>query len=449
MRFNYKDLFAGKRVTLMGLGLLGRGVGDAIFLAKAGADLTVTDLKSEADLEKSLRQLRKFKNIKFVLGEHRLEDFKNADIVIKAAGVPLNSPFIEAARKNKVPVMMSTEIFARNTPAQVVGVTGTRGKSTVAHLLYEIFKLHQKTAGKVFLGGNILGVSTLSELPKTKAGDIAVLELDSWQLQGFSDFSPKLSVFTTFMSDHMNYYAGDMAHYFADKANIYKSQKAEDVLVVSEDVLKNIEKFGPKPVGKVIVARANDVPNEWKIKIPGEHNKLNIALAVEVARAYGVSEKNIQKAVESFKAVPGRLELVRKYKGIEIYNDTNSTTPDATLAGLGALGQDKKIVLIFGGADKKLDPARLISKLPEYVKAMVVLPGSGTDKIKAELEKISTDFSIPLFFAKDMNEAVQHARGFSVSGDKILMSPAFASFGLFKNEYDRGDKFNEAVKKLK
>jgi UDP-N-acetylmuramoylalanine--D-glutamate ligase len=439
--------FKNKKITLMGLGLLGRGVGDAAFFAEAGADLTVTDLKSEKDLASSLESLKKYKNIKFVLGEHRLEDFRNVDLVVKAAGVPLESPFIAEAEKNGVPVKMSTQIFAENTKATIVGVTGTRGKSTVSYLLTEILKEHYKgSSHTVFLGGNILGVSTIDFLNKAKEGDVVVLELDSWQLQGFATMSPKVAVFTTFMRDHLNYYNNSMERYFADKANIYRSQKSEDVLIISEQVKEYIEKFGPKPKSKVFVAHAQDVPDSWEIGIPGEHNRLNVALAAAAAKAIGISEETIRTAVENFKAAPGRLEKIRNFNGIDIYNDTNGTTQDATIAGLKALGGDKKTILIFGGADKKLEFDQLLIMLPQYTKALVLLPGTGTDRMKNALQEISKN--IPTVFVQSMNEAVQEALKFADTGDRVLLSPAFASFGLFKNEYDRGDQFNAAVKNL-
>ncbi len=439
--------FKGKKITLMGLGLLGRGVGDAVFFAEAGADLTVTDLKSEKDLASSLETLKRFKNIRFVLGEHRLEDFQKADLVVKAAGVPLESPFIKEAEKHGVPVKMSTQIFAEYTPAFIVGVTGTRGKSTVSYLLYEILKEHHKNTGhKVFLGGNILGVSTIGFLNEAKAGDVAVLELDSWQLQGFEKMSPKVAVFTTFMRDHLNYYGGSMEKYFADKANIYRSQKADDTLILSEQVLEYIHTYGPEPKSKVIVTHIEDVSKSWNIHIPGEHNKLNVALAMATARTLGVAEETIKIAVENFKAAPGRLELIRTLNGVEIYNDTNGTTQDATIVALKAFEHPKKNILIFGGADKKLETNELLSMLPEYTQALVLLPGTGTDKIKEELNKLAG--CMPIAFAQSMDEAVQLAWQDASPGDRIIMSPAFASFGLFKNEYDRGDQFVSAVKAL-
>src|ERR1700761_1157631 len=204
----YKDFFAGKRVTLMGLGLLGRGIGDAAFLAGLGAQLTVTDRKSEAELAASLKQLAGFPNIQYVLGEHRLENFQHADMVIKAAGVPVASPYIEAARDAGVAVYMSTALFAkfaRQTGARLVGITGTRGKSTVTHMIHHALT---GTDRRALLGGNVRGLSTLALLPEVRNGDIAVLELDSWQLQGFGDLrmSPDVAVFTNLLMDHLNYY---------------------------------------------------------------------------------------------------------------------------------------------------------------------------------------------------------------------------------------------------
>lgn len=452
--------FRDKKVTLMGLGLLGRGFGDAIFFAKAGAQLTVTDLKNQVDLADSLKKLKKFKNIKFVLGQHRLENFRDADLVVKSAGVPLDSQFIIEAQKNNVPIVMSTALFARLTKAKIIGITGTRGKSTVAYLLFEIVKLWLKTSKKrirAHIGGNILGLSTIELLNKVKPDDIVVLELDSWQLQGFggshdlrfseSDgFSPPVAIFTTFMPDHLNYYRGDMERYFADKSNIYRFQKPKDLLVISSQVAGQIRKYGPKSKSKTIIAQPNVLPKSWRIRIPGEHNRLNVALAVSAARALGIPDSVSRKAVESFKAVPGRLELVRNYGGIRIYNDTNSTTQEATIAGLKALGRDRKTVLIFGGADKKLELSDLLKILPEYTKAAVVLPGTGTDKIRSDLEKIEKN--IPVEFVSNMKDALKRSLKHARSSDRILMSPAFASFGIFKNEYDRGEKFIKAVKSL-
>ncbi|MEK7104573.1 MAG: Mur ligase family protein, partial [Patescibacteria group bacterium] len=196
---NCEDFFAGKKILMMGLGILGRGVNVAKFLAECGAELTITDLKTEEQLAPSLKKLKKFTDIKYVLGRHDLADFSGKDMVIKAAGVPLDSPYIAETRKNNIPVEMDASLFAKLAGGViVVGVTGTRGKSTVTHLIYEIIKSSGK---KVFLGGNVKGLATLPLLKKVKNGDIVAMELDSWQLQGFEEAktSPNVAVFTTFL----------------------------------------------------------------------------------------------------------------------------------------------------------------------------------------------------------------------------------------------------------
>ena len=227
---DYKNFFKDKKITVMGLGLLGRGVGDAIFLAECGAKLTITDLKTKEQLKESLKKLFIFKNIKYTLGEHKLEDFQKADLVLKSAGVSLDSIYIKEARKNKIPVEMSGALLASLANLPVIGVTGTRGKSTTAHLIANILEVAGK---KVILGGNIRGVSNLQLLKSVKNADIIVMELDSWQLQGFGEIkiSPHIAVFTNFMPDHMNYYKDDMQTYFSDKSYIYKFQSKEDILV--------------------------------------------------------------------------------------------------------------------------------------------------------------------------------------------------------------------------
>jgi len=428
----WKDFFSGKRVTLMGLGLLGRGIGDAAFLAQCGAKLLVTDRKNKDELSSSLAQLAQHKNVSYILGEHRIEDFKHCDMVIKAAGVPLDSPYIAEARKNGVPVYMTTALFAkfaREAGATLVGITGTRGKSTVTHLIYHVLK---NSGRQVHLGGNVRGLSTLALIPGVQAGDIAVLELDSWQLQGFGDLkiSPDIAVFTNLMPDHLNYYP-TMEQYFSDKANIFKNQKKGDVLFVRGEVRSLVEGARP-PVAPVVPPALS---KEWKLKLRGEHNRENAALAVAVLRALGVAEEKIRAGLESFESVEGRLQLLTEINGCTVYNDNNATTPDATVVALRSF--DKKVILIAGGADKGLDTAPLLRAMAEHSKKVLLLEGTGTDRIKNELPNTTIYRSVA--------DAVGDALDATEPGDVVLFSPGFASFGLFKNEYDRNDQFIRAV----
>jgi UDP-N-acetylmuramoylalanine--D-glutamate ligase len=325
-----------------------------------------------------------------------------------------------------------------------IGVTGTRGKSTTTHLIEHILK----TAGKsTLLGGNVRAVATLPMLKDIKPGDIAVLELDSWQLQGFGDskISPHVAVFTTFMDDHMNYYGGDRAKYFADKANIYAFQKKGDTLVVGEEIAQVImqKKQGE---GDVVVAHRESVPKEWDIKIPGEHNLLNIACAIEAVKAIGILEADIRAGVESFLGVEGRLQFVKEYRGVKIYNDSNATTPEATVAGLRALGNHRNVVLIMGGTDKNLDMTPLLEEVAQVCRAVAFFRESGTDKIKDKLMKLP---GVQVVETETFEESVLKGVELAVSGDMLLFSPAFASFGrFFKNEYDRNDQFMKIITEL-
>ena len=431
---SYEDFFKGKRITVMGLGLLGRGVGDAEFLAKCGAQVLVTDKKTEAELAESVAKLKKYPNITFRLGGHDIADFTNTDLVIKAAGAPLDLPEIAAARAVGVVVAMSTALFAKyatDAGAKIVGITGTRGKTTVTRLIHHVLAT---TGRAVHLGGNIRGVSTLAMLPDVKDGDIAVLELDSWQLQGFGDLkiSPNVAVFTNFMPDHQNYYT-DMEAYFSDKANVFRYQKKGDALFVGASVLEHIQAAQPSVAPQVPPA----IPLDWKLGIIGEHNRENASFAAAALSAVGLSENEIQEGLGSFEGVEGRLQFLREIKGVKIYNDNNATTPEATIAALRSLDGD--VILIAGGADKGLDMSELISEARKC-KKVVLLAGTGTDRIKKELPDVVV--------FDTLGDAFTAATRAAVAGDVILFSPAFASFGMFKNEYDRNDQFLEIVRQM-
>ncbi|OGG63842.1 hypothetical protein A3C18_02230 [Candidatus Kaiserbacteria bacterium RIFCSPHIGHO2_02_FULL_54_11b] len=442
------DLFKNKRITLLGLGLLGRGVGDAEFLAQCGAQVTVTDKKTEAELAASVEKLKQYSNVTFHLGGHDSRDFTDTDLVIKAAGVRLDSTEIAAARAAGVPVMMSTALFAKyamEAGAKIVGITGTRGKTTVAHMIHDsLISAFAKASAdrRAFLGGNVRGISTLAMLPDVKAGDVVVLELDSWQLQGFGDLkiSPNVAVFTNLMPDHMNYYDTDMEKYFVDKANIFKYQKTGDMLVVGDRVADRVRAAHPP----VAPAASQPIPEEWALEIPGEHNRENAALAAATLTALGLSQEDVREGLESFEGVDGRLQFVRELHGVKIYNDNNATTPEATIAALRALGKD--ITLIVGGSEKGLALEELISEIKKAVSHITLLVHQnyqGSERLKKDLDAEGISYTE----ARDLQGAVDDAVKSARSGT-ILFSPAFASFGMFKNEYERNDQFLEIVRKM-
>lgn len=440
----YRDYFKDKKITVLGLGLLGRGVGDTAFLAECGAELIVTDMKSEEELQVSLEKLTDYPNITYRLGEHKEEDFKGRDMILQAAGVPFDSPYLQIAKEDGAEIVMSGALFAKLSGIPTIGVTGTRGKSTITHMIHHVLSMMTE-GGEVLLGGNVRGVSNLQLLKEVKEDSIAVMELDSWQLQGFGyeKISPQIAVFSTFMEDHMNYYKGDMGTYFKDKAQIFAHQEPGDVLVTTHEVFEQAKVFMKSEKKEleqeVRLVDASILPEDCLLTMPGEHNRLNAALALEALRATGLSDEEIFHGLATFPGVPGRLEYLGEKDGIKIYNDTNSTTPQATIAGIEALANNKNILLLAGGTYKDVDPAQLVPVTKEKCKAVALLPGTGTDRLKDDIAHTAV---------QSLEEGLRALLERGERGDVLLFSPGFTSFGLFKNEYDRGDKFVAAVAKV-
>lgn len=433
----------------MGLGLLGRGIGDAKYIAEAGArEVIVTDLKPAADLASSIEKLQEFTNISFVLGEHRLEDFSEVDMVLVAAGVPVDSPYLARAREAGVLLVQSAALFAELSKVPIIGITGTRGKSTVTHMIHHVLSV--VTGEKVLLGGNVRGVSNLQLLNEVDEDSLCVMELDSWQLQGFgwAEISPQIAVFTNFMEDHLNYYERGgkskeeaMNLYFKDKAQIFLHQEESGIFITTPEVFEWVRRVFPNGTlgQEVVLADTSVLPDDMLLAMPGEHNRLNAALAYEALKAVGLSEEEIFTGLATFPGVEGRLQLVRTIDGVRVYNDNNATTPQATTVAIKSLTDDNKnIVLIAGGADKNIPITSLVEAIVSHCKKVVLIPGSGTEALLKHLE--SVDFT-EVIVVDNLKAAVEEARLSAVAPEVILFSPGFASFSQYKNEYERNDEF--------
>ncbi len=446
-----KDYFDGKKITVMRIGLIGRGIGDAAYMASAGAEILVVDDASQAVMQPAVDALQAYTNITFKFGPYENCDFENCDFVLVGAGAPLDLPCLQHAQKIGTPLVQSAALFAKLSGIPIIGVTGTRGKSTTTHMIHHV--LSQVTDGApVLLGGNVRGVSNLQLLTDVHDDSIAVMELDSWQLQGFgwAEMSPLISVFTNFMEDHMNYYCkGDLSReaamdaYFADKANIFRYQEEGGVLVTTQEVFTRIQAFmkekGEELRQEIRLVDDSILPDDCLLAMPGAHNRLNAALATEALRATGLEDEEIFDGLATFPGVPGRLEYLGEKDGVRIYNDNNATTPTATMRGIEAVQNGKNIILIAGGAYKDVDPLPLVPVIEEYCKKVCFLTGTGTDKIKDAV--VSEVFD-------SMKEAVEAGLAAGEPGDVLLFSPGFASFGMFRNEYDRNDQFVSLVTKL-
>jgi len=441
----------------MRIGLLGRGVGDTAYLAEMGVEVTVADDASAEVMAPSVDALAAYQNVRFKFGPYDFTDFAEADFVLVGAGAPLDASVLRACIEAGIPLKQSAAWFAELSGVPVIGVTGTRGKSTTTHMIHHV--LSQSTGENILLGGNVRGVSNLQLLKEVDENSLCVMELDSWQLQGFgwAEISPQIAVFTNFMEDHLNYYqAGGrsveeaMDLYFADKANIFRYQEDSGVLVTVPEVFERAKKLPGITLGQeVILVDDSSLPEDTLLSMPGKHNRLNAGLAYEALKASGLEDDEIFTGLATFGGVPGRLEYLGEIDGVKIYNDNNSTIPMATVAGLRAVGNsdDKNVILIAGGADKSIDLRVLLDEIPKYCKKVVLLAGTGTDRLMAKSGLNSTiNRTIDFKVVESIDEAVKAGLAVGQPGDVLLFSPGFASFGLFKNEYERNDEFVRVVK---
>ncbi|MCX6761658.1 MAG: UDP-N-acetylmuramoyl-L-alanine--D-glutamate ligase [Candidatus Moranbacteria bacterium] len=454
--------FRKKKITVMGLGLHGGGIGVIRFLFEAGATLSVTDLKSEQELEASLVKLKDLPGIKYVLGQHQEDDFTKADMVVKNPAVPWTNKYIQLALKNDVPVEIDSSLFFKLCKNKIIGVTGTRGKTTTASLIFEILRAAGMSPVKVGIGQ----VSVLDKLKELEKDSVVVFELSSWRLSalGRAGLSPEIAVLTNIFQDHLNYYP-DMAEYLADKKYIFSQQKKSDFCVLNwdDEKLRELEKeinsqlvrFSQNKIAeeKSVYVSNNAIYAKWEnveervmdvseVTLKGAHNLANILASIAVGKALNIEAEIIKKGILSFSGLPHRLEFVRELDGVRYYNDTAATSPDGAISSLNSFVEP--IVLIAGGSDKNLDMRDLAEAIRNATDRVVFLPGVGTDKIIKEWQDSDKKYAV----ANSMDSAVSLAKNLAKKGDVVLLSPGTASFGLFVNEFDRGDKFKLAVNSL-
>jgi UDP-N-acetylmuramoylalanine--D-glutamate ligase len=447
------------RVTIMGLGLHGGGIETALFFARNGARVTVTDLKDETVLGPSIEKLSSFP-IRYVLGRHEDEDFKDTDLVIKNPGVPATSKFIRIARSSGVRVESDISIFANFSDNPIIAVTGSKGKSTVASAIH--FSLEEKYPG-VKIGGNIT-VSPLSFMNLIGPETPVVLELSSWQLADLAAnerFKPKVSLITNILPDHMNWYK-DMEDYLADKKIIYRNQEGDDASIFNLDDPRlsalgmesrattyffsdHLLPVGTKGAyldgsrGYVCTGSTPECIFDEHVKLPGYHNKMNLLAAGLACSLFGMETELIAKRLACFTGTEHRLECFLDRDGVAYYNDSAATIPHATAAALKSLVSP--VFLITGGTDKNIDFAPFfdVCEIPAMI---YLLEGNATDKMIRGLSEKGVRFKGPF---SSLDDAVREALGDVRPGGSLLFSPACASFGMFQNEFDRGRKYKACV----
>ncbi len=451
-----------KRVLVFGLGVHGGGLGVARWLVRQGARVTITDLKRAEELQSSLDALRGLP-IEYALGEHREQDFLNADLIVRNPGVPRESKWLQFARDHDIPVEMEMSLFIERLPrgvAQVIGITGTKGKTTTTLMTGAILK---RANPKTVVAGN-LRVSALELLEQIDAETPVVLELSSWQLEAFPPhrICPHVAAITNIFPDHLNRYR-DLDDYADAKSNIFRYQQPGDYIVLNFEN-KILTRLAARGFGQVVWTSATRALKEgafrdgsalvWRaggaaqkildardLRVPGEHNLANALTAIALAALWGAAPEQIADALREFRGVEHRQEFVREIGGVRYINDTTATAPAAAIAAIetfapGAAG----IVLIAGGADKSLDFSEMARVIAAKVRAVILLEGSATDKLASALPK-----EIVAGRFDDLRRAVERAQEIARAGEIVLLSPGCASFGMFANEFERGEQFRQLV----
>ena len=467
--------YSGVKALVMGLGLHGGGLESARYLASHGAELTITDLRDEEILSPTIRLLEAAGvKARYVLGRHDRADFKNADMVIKNPGVRPDSPYLrEAAR-----IETDISLFLAASPARLTAVTGSKGKSSTAsafHWVLNRARLQGLLPGSAFLGGNI-AVSPLSFLDGLGPEDDVTLELSSWQLGDLGGgtgaggaatrsflLKPRVAVITAIMPDHLDRY-GTMDAYVADKRIIYRGQDRGDLTVVADDSWGR--SFLAETPGRGMVYADTPLPGGaaggWvsgrggpglarlasgeiaelvpaQVPVPGYHQKKNLLAAALSLLDLGLPPEFIRESLGSFPGIEHRLEFFHEWRGIRFYNDSAATIPEAAAAALEAF--DRPVTLVTGGTDKDLDFGCLAAAAPR-AKAIVLLAGTGSDKLRVLLDKAGVPYLGPW---DSVEGALRSALSTVSAGDAVVLSPGCASFGMFLNEFDRGRKWKEAA----
>ncbi len=450
--------FRGKRVTVMGLGSFGGGIGAAAFLADRGALVTVTDQKSEKDLAKSVEALRG-RNIRFVLGGHNREDFTRADLVVASPAAPRNSEYILAAREAGVPLHTEIGLFVERCPARMCGVTGSNGKTTTVSMIGAMLE----ASGLAYhVGGNI-GKSLLATLPEISPEDRVVLELSSFQIEWLDElgWSPHIAAILNVRPNHLDRH-GTFENYADAKGRLLDHQVNGDITVLNAGdpasrsmasrVRGNTLWFGMELAGEGITLEngwivrrsggsADRIFDVSRLLIPGGHNIQNALAAAACALSLGVGPEHIAAGLAGFRGVKHRLELVGEVNGVRYYNDSKATTPEAATVGMEAF-EGRTVLPILGGYDKGVsfdDMARAVAGRIRWA----ALIGVTAPIIRASLEKAGVDSTTFGSFAEAFEACALRAK----PGDVVLLSPGCASYDMFNNYEERGELFRELVRK--
>ena len=456
----FENSLKSKEVAIIGLGVSNIPLID--YMYEKGALVTLFDNRKQEELSEEIINKINNYSFKYIGGEDNLKELKGFDIVFRSPSCLPTRPELEAEKERGAIITSEIEMLMKLAPCKIIGVTGTEGKTTTSSIIYAIVKEAGYTC---YLGGNI-GNPIFTKLNTINENDIIVLEMSSFQLMQM-DVSPNISLVTNIFPDHLNVHK-DMNEYIDSKKEIFLHQNSDDLVVLNYDneITRNFEKdvkgnvvffsskedlndgyIYDKNSGNIVLCKNSvktNIINKSDIKLRGIHNYENICAALAVTASL-VDTKTQVKAIKEFIGVEHRLEFVREIGGVKYYNDSIGTSPASTIAGLNAF--DENIILLAGGSDKGLDYTEIGEKIAEKVGTLILC--GPTSKI---IEKATKDAlhgkQINIIYVKNMQEAVLKAKENAKPGDIVLLSPASASFDLYKNFAERGNIFKEIVNKL-
>lgn len=456
----FNEYIKFRKVAVIGLGVSNLPLLE--YLHDKKSTVTIFDDRNIDELPKEI--VKKITNygFNFSFGKNSLEKLQNFDLIFRSPSCLPTKPELQAEIKRGAIVTTEIELLMKMCPSKIIGVTGSDGKTTTTSLIYAILK----DAGyNTYLGGNI-GTPLFTKLEEMQPEDIVVLELSSFQLMGM-EVSPNIAVITNITPNHLNIHK-DFEEYIDAKKNIFKFQNENDILILNYDN-EITKKCSKEANGKVIFFSGKEkldngyIIDEGIIKIcvdkirkhilnvdevilRGEHNYENIATALAATSTLVDLDVAIQ-TVKNFKPVAHRLEFVRELDGVKWYNDSASSSPTRTLAGINSYKEE--IVLIAGGYDKNLDYKPLAKPILDKVSTLILMgqtSGKIFDCVKEEMEKENK--KIPIYVVDDLDNAIKTAKKYAKPNQVVLFSPASASFDMFKNAVQRGELFKEKVNKL-
>ena len=421
-----------KRVTVAGLGRFGGQIAVARWLVGQGASVLVTDQSPAEKLKESVAQLDGLP-IEFRLGEHREEDFTSADLIVASPAIPPTNKYLQAARAAGLPITTEVRLFIERCPVPIIGLTGTKGKSTTTAMLGEI--LRRKFT--VHVGGNI-GRSLLPELEEIEKSDLVVLELSSFMLEylGGMRWSPHVAVVTMVAADHLDWH-GSRDAYVSAKSNIVRFQRPDDVVVLNAENPGSIALASQTPAHVVRFGTTDRKP--FELLVPGRHNQSNAQAAWAAASQLGVLREEAEAALREFRGLPHRLQLVHESNGVRYYNDSIATIPEAAVAALESFPQHR-VVQIVGGYDKGLPMTALCAALMDRAKAVLCIGTTGKTLAKT-MSGGAGQNAAAVYDCGDLPTAMKMARQTAGPGDVILLSPGCASYDQFVNFEERGEMF--------